>query len=313
MGGLPIGRRSTLGAMLKYMSGVDPSEIRTLDQLLETVNLQRIGPQLKQGGVTRLEELVLLTPSAMEEMGVTGGIRQRLLRAAEMMRQVLHEQLPQPDDEAMRQVVPMADIPGGRHDVTFEPRQQHNSTSSLYIDSTISNPDFTQIVFCVSLLVQDLIVEGEASHRAKLAAGVASVNPLQTLRPKEIFITGARGGGGGVRVAARPLAALRPTRRATASPSPPVLRLPSPPSCAPRAAQRPPPGHLGTWAPGRLARATPRVALPLSLSLPLPLPLSLPLLLPYGSQGRRHYSRRTLRRRCPVGRPVRPPPSVQSA
>ena len=69
---------------------------------------------------------------------------------------------------------------------------KHNSTSSLYIDSTISSPDFTRVVFCVSILVHDLIVEGEASHRAKLAAGLTPTNPCALFRPKEIFVTGKR-------------------------------------------------------------------------------------------------------------------------
>ena len=64
----------------------------------------------------------------------------------------------------------------------------HNSTSSLYIDSTISKPDLSQLSYCVSLLVYDLIVEGEASHAAKLAAGIGtSPNPLRAFQPKQIF------------------------------------------------------------------------------------------------------------------------------
>jgi hypothetical protein len=46
----------------------------------------------------------------------------------------------------------------------------------------------------VSLLLFDLITEGEANHQAKLAARLPiEPNPLESFQPKEIFITGTRG------------------------------------------------------------------------------------------------------------------------
>lgn len=40
-------------------------------------------------------------------------------------------------------------------------RPKYNSTSSLYIDSTISRPCIDEIVFCVSIVIHDRIEEGE--------------------------------------------------------------------------------------------------------------------------------------------------------
>ena len=42
------------------------------------------------------------------------------------------------------------------------PRPKYNSTSSLYIDSTISKPCTDDIIFCVSIVIHDRIEEGEA-------------------------------------------------------------------------------------------------------------------------------------------------------
>ena len=165
----------------KYLNGVDPANIRSLEELLEKTDLKSVHELLKQQGIATLEAFMMLTPSAIDTMGVTKGLRIRLLRAAEMMRQARPEEFLREEDALMPHT--------GEAD-TMPPK--HNSTSSLYIDSTISSPDFTRVVFCVSILVHDLIVEGEASHRAKLAAGLTPTNPCALFRPKEIFVMGKR-------------------------------------------------------------------------------------------------------------------------
>ncbi|KOO28846.1 nterminal domain containing protein [Chrysochromulina tobinii] len=165
----------------KYLNGVDPANITSLEELLEKTDLKSVHELLKQQGIATLEAFMMLTPSAIETMGVTKGLRIRLLRAAEMMRQARPVEFPREEDALMSDT--------GEAD-TMPPK--HNSTSSLYIDSTISSPDFTRVVFCVSILVHDLIVEGEASHQAKLAAGLTPTNPCALFRPKEIFVTGKR-------------------------------------------------------------------------------------------------------------------------
>ena len=43
---------------------------------------------------------------------------------------------------------------------------KYNSTSSLYIDSTISKPCIDEIIFCVSIAIHDRIHEGEEKRAA---------------------------------------------------------------------------------------------------------------------------------------------------
>ena len=45
------------------------------------------------------------------------------------------------------------------------PQPKYNSTSSLYIDSTISRPCTDEIIFCVSIVIHDRIDEGEREAR----------------------------------------------------------------------------------------------------------------------------------------------------
>ena len=69
-------------------------------------------------------------------------------------------------------------------------RTQPNSTSSLYIESTIAHPDLAELCFCTSLVIVDLIWEGEATmaaRREQLQAGDANGSPLNLLRPRDIF------------------------------------------------------------------------------------------------------------------------------
>ena len=54
---------------------------------------------------------------------------------------------------------------------TSSPRVKYNSTSSLYIDSTITRPDIEQMIFCVSLVLHDRISEGEQATAEAEAKG----------------------------------------------------------------------------------------------------------------------------------------------
>ena len=67
-----------------------------------------------------------------------------------------------------------------------EPTVKYNSTSSLYIDSTISKPCIDEIIFCARIAIHDRIHEGEEKRAAATADGSAfpimfdatGVNPL---------------------------------------------------------------------------------------------------------------------------------------
>jgi len=50
--------------------------------------------------------------------------------------------------------------------IAVAPAPKYNSTSSLYIDSTISRPCVDEIIFCVSIVIHDRIDEGECELAA---------------------------------------------------------------------------------------------------------------------------------------------------
>ena len=73
-------------------------------------------------------------------------------------------------------------------DIELPPQRRiPNSTSSLYIESTIAHPDLLEVCFCVSLVVHDLIVEGEASLAARTSSSSAEDDPFSLFQPREIF------------------------------------------------------------------------------------------------------------------------------
>ena len=55
---------------------------------------------------------------------------------------------------------------------------KYNSTSSLYIDSTISKPCIDEIIFCVSIAIHDRIQEGE-ERKAEAQVCTAALAFLQ--------------------------------------------------------------------------------------------------------------------------------------
>ena len=51
--------------------------------------------------------------------------------------------------------------PGGDAPMQGAQQQRFNSTSSIFITSTISKPDIDEIIFCVAVVIHDRIVQGE--------------------------------------------------------------------------------------------------------------------------------------------------------
>ena len=79
-------------------------------------------------------------------------------------------------------------------DIELPPQRRiPNSTSSLYIESTIAHPDLLEVCFCVSLVVHDLIVEGEASLGARTGSNSAEDDPLSLFRPRRFSSSRASG------------------------------------------------------------------------------------------------------------------------
>jgi hypothetical protein len=166
--------------MHKYLQSVSLEAISTVEEYLDMLSLSRLKPTLEKHGITQVADLLQLTPSSMEAMGIPYGPRQRLLRAGEMRRKemmrptqpsasdaatqgVQHEMLPSLSTQSSGSSVPSQQMPpppppNSQNSREAQPPSARemadagenavamlcNSTSSLYIDSTISKPDFAQ-------------------------------------------------------------------------------------------------------------------------------------------------------------------------
>jgi len=69
---------------------------------------------------------------------------------------------------------------------SVEPQVKFNSTSSMYIDSTITKPCTDEIIFCVSIVIHDRIEEGEEAVN-KDEAAVAKLFPMFDVESKPLF------------------------------------------------------------------------------------------------------------------------------
>jgi len=161
-----------------------------VDEFLQALNLLQLLPQFTARGVTTIEHLLHLLPSDIDAMGIRAGIRVRLLKGFSLLREHHGSASNMATDSGT--TTPRSDEPSA--DVAMEvaiaavEAQRYNSTSSLYIQSTISHPDMAQICFCVSLLVHDLIQEAEASRRSgDDALTSAKSDPFSLFQPRDIF------------------------------------------------------------------------------------------------------------------------------
>ena len=70
----------------------------------------------------------------------------------------------------MAELIPQ--LPSQPPPVPVPERPKYNSTSSIFIDSTISRPCIDEIIFCVSIVIHDRIEEGEREvRRARARSG----------------------------------------------------------------------------------------------------------------------------------------------
>ena len=72
--------------------------------------------------------------------------------------------LPRAQLLAMEVLEPMEAAPAAPV-ASAAPAPKYNSTSSLYIDSTITRPCIDEIIFCVSIVIHDRIEEGACAAR----------------------------------------------------------------------------------------------------------------------------------------------------
>ena len=178
---------------------VFPTSIDSVPAWLDAINLSRYKPNFEQAAVVEVKQLLILTEEALQAAGVQlPGHRKRMLQAAKELLPpappALPEELPmearmmdmdlEEDEEqqprrrdrslnfgmppaGMLAVTPSAvastrppassDGPSTQHDL---PRRA-NSTSSIYISSTVTKPDTEEIVFCMAVVIHERIQQGE--------------------------------------------------------------------------------------------------------------------------------------------------------
>ena len=172
----------------------DLSNVTTLSGFLTALKLESLSQVFAAEGVTELQQL---SPTLLEQLGLAAGIRQRMLRAlASTTQPLVGEQLMRPTDspggsssggdgspalpsgsqEGNPSAAPMDVVPTRTY-------RCPNSTSSLYIESTIAHPDTAQLCFCMSLVIHDLISDAEAARPQDFG----SRERLALFAPRDIF------------------------------------------------------------------------------------------------------------------------------
>ena len=113
----------------------DPSGATDVRSLLKALQLSSLTAAFEERGVLQLGEL---TPALLEDMALGRGIRHRLLKALADLEAPAHR-----DVDSGQLPMDVCAAPDPR--LPAQDHRQHNSTSSLYIESTISHPDLQQV------------------------------------------------------------------------------------------------------------------------------------------------------------------------
>ena len=177
------------------MSVIFPTTVDSVEDWLTQINLAKYVPSFASAGILQVAELPMLSDERLKQAGVTMvGHRKRLMQAAKELN------IPGagggsvfPVASAMAQEAP-ASSGGGAEPMDMEgpappqAQQRFNSTSSIFINSTITRPDIDEVIFCVAVVIHDRIVQGAPPPRsccrcacplptAHLDGGAASHHP----------------------------------------------------------------------------------------------------------------------------------------
>jgi len=180
----------------KYMPEFEDAVMTSTsaEEFLEKLMLGRLAPIFTQHGLVELSQMVMLGNSDLDQMGVNAiGVRRRLLRAVDLLREKRPHLVG--GDAAMANGGAHAGAssggPSAMEGVTKTGQEGYrvNSTSSLYIASTVCKPDFLEVCFGVSLFVHDLIERGEECLRSGTPTPAANGkrNPFEKFQPRQIF------------------------------------------------------------------------------------------------------------------------------
>ena len=78
---------------------------------------------------------------------------------------------------ALNELTPIEGVTPVAERAPVAPAPKYNSTSSLYIDSTITRPCIDEIIFCVSIVIHDRVEEG-TRQRHSLRSSRRVTTPL---------------------------------------------------------------------------------------------------------------------------------------
>jgi len=175
------------------MAVVFPTSIASVPAWLDAINLGRYKPNFEQATLTEVTQLHDLSDERLQAAGVQlVGHRKRMLQAAKE----LQPPAPAPPPPQLPQTLPM-ETRMMDMDLDEEEEEQHrprdrslnfgipansgitpaaassgptadkytqrraNSTSSIYISSTVTKPDTEEIVFCMAVVIHERIQQGE--------------------------------------------------------------------------------------------------------------------------------------------------------
>ena len=149
------------------MSVIFPTTVDSVEDWLTQINLAKYAPSFASAGILQVAELPLLSDERLKQAGVTMvGHRKRLLQAAKELHiagagggSVF------PAASAMAQEAPASSGSAEPMDTEGpappqQAAQRFNSTSSIFINSTITRPDIDEVIFCVAVVIHDRIVQG---------------------------------------------------------------------------------------------------------------------------------------------------------
>jgi len=152
-----------------------PTSTPSTEAWLETLKMGKYKAAFDTAGVT-VEELHLLTDERLQSVGVQMvGHRKRLLQASKELQppqgapQAMDTDM---DTEATSTMPPPMSTSGAAAGVVEQmsttelsaadkEAKRFNSTSSMFINSTIMKPDIDEIIFCVAVVIHDRIIQGE--------------------------------------------------------------------------------------------------------------------------------------------------------
>ena len=154
------------------MSVIFPTTVDSVEDWLTQINLAKYVPSFASAGILQVAELPMLSDERLKQAGVTMvGHRKRLMQAAKELN------IPGagggsvfPVASAMAQEAPASS--GGAEPMDMEgpappqAAQRFNSTSSIFINSTITRPDIDEVIFCVAVVIHDRIVQGVPPPRS---------------------------------------------------------------------------------------------------------------------------------------------------